>query len=81
MAIPMQGNRPKIYYHRVRKRTTQEKKKEQLTLDHKVLTSLFVTLALTADPVGKAITFMSEGPTMLASQHPFHQLILEIEDK
>ena len=71
---------PRIYYHHVSARTIQEKKR-QLTLNNYVLTSLFVALALTADLVGKAITLMSEGPTMLTSQDSCHQLILDMEDQ
>jgi len=43
------------------------------------LTSLLVTLAPTADPVGKAVKFVLEVPTMLEGQHSRHQLILERE--
>ena len=53
----------------------------QLTLDNYVLTGLFVALALTTHLVGKAITLMSEGPTMLTSQDSCHQLILDMEDQ
>src|SRR5882724_10698626 len=53
----------------------------RLTDDLDILASFLVMLASAADPVGEAVTLMSEGLTPLTRQSARHQLILKREDQ
>ena len=55
--------------------------KEKLTLDHNVLTGLFVMLTTAADPIGKTVALIVECLTPLACQDTHHQLVLNLRDQ
>ena len=69
-----------IYYHCVSARTSKKEDKG-LTLNHYVLTSLFVLLTSAANLVSKAIALVSEDLTMLAHWDPLLQLTLDMKDQ
>ena len=78
---PTMSYRHRIYYHCFKSRNRKNIKGKRLTFDHNVLTSLLVTLATTADPIGKTVAFMVECLTPLASWDACHQLVLNSKDQ
>src|SRR5882724_1541543 len=53
----------------------------RLTLDHDILTSLLVALAVAADSFGQAVALMVEFLTSLTSGNSLHQLTLKPKDQ
>jgi len=58
-----------------------KKRRARLTLNDDVLTGLFVTLTLAADPVRETVTLVLEGLTPLTHWDTHHQLVLNTKDQ